>query len=99
MKKIILILGMSLSFWIFQSCNTTPAPDEHVEKAQDVNENKPNLKVDNDDMEFVTEAAAGGMMEVELGKLATEKGVNQAVKDFGAHMVTDHTKINDELKT
>lgn len=38
------------------------------------------------------------MMEVELGKMAADKGKNQQVKDFGNMMVTDHSKANDNLK-
>src|SRR4051812_22006608 len=48
---------------------------------------------------FVTKAAKGGMAEVELGKLASEKGTSDAVKQFGQRMVTDHGKANDELKS
>ena len=48
---------------------------------------------------FMVEAASGGQMEVELGNLAKEKATNQSVKDFGAMMVTDHSKANDELKS
>jgi putative membrane protein len=51
------------------------------------------------DQTFVTKAAAGGLAEVELGKLAQEKASNEQVKNFGQKMVTDHTKANDELKT
>jgi putative membrane protein len=51
------------------------------------------------DQAFVTNAAAGGMAEVELGKLAQEKGTSDEVKSFGQRMVTDHSKANDELKT
>jgi putative membrane protein len=47
---------------------------------------------------FIKKAADGGMTEVELGKLAGEKGGSSEVKDFGNEMVTDHTKINDNLK-
>lgn len=49
------------------------------------------------DRAFIVEAAAGGMAEVQLGKLATEKASNADVKRFGQMMVTDHTKANDEL--
>jgi putative membrane protein len=35
---------------------------------------------------------------VMLGKLAQEKSTNAGIKDFGAMMVTDHSKANDELK-
>lgn len=50
------------------------------------------------DAEFATAAADGGMLEVELGKLAVEKGVNPSIKKLGAMMVKDHSKANDELK-
>jgi len=48
---------------------------------------------------FVMEAAQGGMAEVALGKLASEKASNDRVKQFGQRMVTDHSKANDELKS
>jgi putative membrane protein len=53
----------------------------------------------NADHQFVMEAAQGGMAEVELGQLATEKASSDAVKQFGQRMVTDHGKANDELKS
>ena len=51
------------------------------------------------DNHFVMEAAKGGLAEVELGKLATEKASSSEVKKFGQRMVDDHGKANDELKT
>lgn len=48
---------------------------------------------------FMTKAASGGMMEVQLGQLAQDQAQNQRVKDFGAMMVRDHGKANDELKS
>lgn len=47
---------------------------------------------------FVKDAAIGGMAEVELGKLAKDKGASDTVKTFGQKMVDDHSKVNDELK-
>ena len=44
------------------------------------------------------DAAQGGMAEVELGKLATEKASSDDVKKFGQRMVDDHTKAGDQLK-
>lgn len=49
------------------------------------------------DQEFMTKAAQGGQAEVALGKLATQHGASQAVKGFGQHMVTDHSKANAKL--
>jgi putative membrane protein len=43
-------------------------------------------------------AAKGGMAEVELGKLAAEKGSSVDVRNFGQRMVDDHSKAGDELK-
>ena len=54
---------------------------------------------DKDATDFVMKAASGGMMEVELGKVAQDKGKSQRVKDFGNMMVTDHSNANDELKS
>jgi len=50
------------------------------------------------DQTFVLEAASGGLMEVELGKIAATNAASAKVKDFGRMMVTDHTKANTELK-
>jgi putative membrane protein len=51
------------------------------------------------DQTFVTKAAKGGMAEVELGKLAADKGSSDQVKTFGKRMADDHGKANDELKS
>ncbi len=50
------------------------------------------------DKMFVTNAASGGMLEVQLGQLAQSKGSSDFVKQFGQKMVDDHTKANDQLK-
>ncbi len=56
-----------------------------------------NSKLASKDMKFINEAAAGGQMEVALGKLAADKATSDDVKKFGQQMVDDHTKANDEL--
>lgn len=54
---------------------------------------------DKDTKDFVMKAADGGMMEVELGKIAQQKAKSQRVKNYADMIVTDHTKANDELKS
>lgn len=51
------------------------------------------------DHKFVMEAAMGGLMEVELGRLAAQRGMSDVVKQFGQRMVDDHSKANQELMT
>jgi putative membrane protein len=50
------------------------------------------------DKSFVEKAAVGGLAEVEMGKMAQQKGSSDQVKQFGSRMVDDHSKANDELK-
>ncbi|HET9834483.1 MAG TPA: DUF4142 domain-containing protein [Vicinamibacterales bacterium] len=51
-----------------------------------------------EDIEFILDAAKGGMAEVELGKLAADRAQNDEVKKFAQRMVDDHSKANDQLK-
>jgi putative membrane protein len=50
------------------------------------------------DTHFIMEAASGGMLEVQLGKLATERAASSDVRKFGERMVIDHSKANKELE-
>lgn len=46
---------------------------------------------------FAENAAEAGVLEVDLGKLAVQKGASDQVKQFGMRMVDDHSKAGDEL--
>jgi putative membrane protein len=50
------------------------------------------------DKKFMEKAAQGGMAEVKLGQLATQKAQSDQVKQFGQRMVDDHSKADDKLK-
>ena len=50
------------------------------------------------DKKFLEDATQGGMSEVQMGQLASDKASNPKVKAFGQKMVTDHTMLNNELK-
>ena len=67
----------------------SPAPAKGAAKAAS--------KLSAADKTFMMNAAKGGMMEVEWGKLAAQNGQNADVKKFGNRMVTDHSKANSEL--
>lgn len=49
------------------------------------------------DHNFLMDAAMGGLMEVELGRVAAQQGASEPVKTFGQRMVDDHSKANQEL--
>jgi putative membrane protein len=56
------------------------------------------VAADDPDASFYNKAAEAGMYEVDAGTQAQDKGTSQAVKDFGAMMVKDHSAANDKLK-
>jgi putative membrane protein len=49
-------------------------------------------------VDFVKEAAIGGMYEVEAAKIAQQKATDEQTRKFAQQMVTDHSKANDQLK-
>jgi putative membrane protein len=112
MKKLnlTLILTISASLFLLQACENKPKDSKgQADSANAANDTTKRVKGDTstagyptngdnkDDAKFAVEAANGGMAEVELGALAQEKASSPEVKKFGAMMVTDHSKANDEL--
>ena len=57
----------------------------------------PSQELSKQETDFMKNAAIGGMTEVELGKLAEQNGHSPDVKSFGARMVQDHSRANDQL--
>jgi putative membrane protein len=76
-------------------------PDPQESKSSDAKGSSDRMRTEmtgTADQSFVMKAAQGGMAEVQMGQLAKDHGSSQAVKDFGQHMIDDHSKANDELK-
>jgi len=105
MKKLSYLGMIVIAAFAFQSCSSDTKDSK--ETADSLNETKDTttnaaqtggIAVAEDDAEFATEAAAGGMAEVEFGKLAVAKSTNAQVKAFADMMVSDHTKANEDLK-
>src|SRR5215470_82574 len=48
--------------------------------------------------EFMANAARGGMLEVQLGNLASQKASSNDVKQFGERMSTDHGQLGQKLQ-
>ena len=90
--------------YALQSCHNGvkdgPGTADSLNKTKDTTTNVAatgGIAVTSDDAKFATKAAGGGMAEVALGKLAQQKSTNSQIQSFGAMMVTDHGKANDEL--
>ncbi|HYC17321.1 MAG TPA: DUF4142 domain-containing protein [Pseudolabrys sp.] len=49
-------------------------------------------QADKDSQKFIKAAIEGDIAEIDAGKLAQEKGQNDAVKQYGAMLVKDHTE-------
>jgi putative membrane protein len=90
--------------WVLKLCLVAVLPSGLVMAASDKSgtaksDSRKNGKLSSADERFVKDAAAGGMMEVELGKMAAEKAASDKVKEFGRRMQDDHGKANNELKS
>src|SRR5262245_4063880 len=48
--------------------------------------------------DFLRKAAMNDLYEIEAGKIASEKGQSEAVKQFAEHMIEAHSKTSKELR-
>ena len=99
MKKILVIASFTVSVIYLSSCgnNSSGNKQDSVDSARARNDSMPATNTNASD--FLTKAASGGMLEVQLGQMAQQKGISQRVKDFGLMMIRDHTKNNEEMKS
>ena len=84
------------SAWALCVCLLTAGPALYARDGNDKTDNRGQLS--SSDYKFAKEAACGGMMEVNLGKIAAQKSANPSVQQFAQRMVTDHGKAGDQLK-
>jgi putative membrane protein len=101
MKTIILSSALLVMLFTYSSCSNSSNKDS-VEQAKDINEEKDSsdavMAMDEDDANFMVDAANASMMEVEMGNIAQKKSSDRHVIDYATMMVNDHTKANNELK-
>src|SRR5690349_17322008 len=102
MKTILLPLGAVLA--LLTGLSACSGNSDSVENAQKVNEARNEARLPEAaenkadyDAGFMTKAASGGMLEVELGKLVLARATSADARMFAQHMVDDHSKVNGEL--
>jgi putative membrane protein len=108
MKKLNVIFTAALAALMMQACHNKTAVKDSVKESDSANAANDTSKkdttsavaaevFDNDDAKFAVKAASGGLTEVLLGDMASHKSTNARIQQFGAMMVTDHTKANNIL--
>lgn len=107
MKNKSILLGLAVAVMVgMASCNSNSNGDDSKDSTEAINNEAIDATASSDsmaraqkeDVDDVIEIASGGMMEVELGKIALQKATSSKVKQFAQMMIDDHTKANDELK-
>jgi putative membrane protein len=78
------------------STNTMSSSDTGMNTMNNADTSK--ATVSQDAVDFVQDAASGGMMEVQLGNIAQKNSKTKAVQDYGKMLVDDHTSANNNLK-
>lgn len=96
---ILCLMGFVL---VLSACGGNNTKDAQVQE----NQNQENLSEpdqgsedqDENNSKFVNEAASSNDFEIAAGSLAISKGVSTEVKNYGQHMVDDHTAVGTDLK-
>ncbi len=81
----------------FASCKDQTKPVDTEEVAQEANEPKSDLTKESDER-FLVRAAEINLGEIELGKLAQQRGTHAEVKALGKMMEDAHTKAMNDLR-
>ncbi|GGM17263.1 DUF4142 domain-containing protein [Pseudomonas asuensis] len=90
---LLLSMGTATAF----AQNATHADSAHGTSghAQSANANQAEAMSPED---FINDASAKGIAEIETAKLALEKSQSADVKTFAQSMIDDHTKMNEQLQ-
>jgi putative membrane protein len=89
------LIGLMAQPALAQSQDTTQQPP--VQAGQQRPAQAVQHELAQEDLEFATKAAQGGIKEVRLGELAQQQAATPEVQQFGQRMVQDHGQANDQL--
>ncbi|HKP92845.1 MAG TPA: DUF4142 domain-containing protein [Chthoniobacterales bacterium] len=91
------VVGAALSLSVSGQAAAKKEEKKNEQPASTSKSPAPTAALSAKDKSFINDAAMGGMTEVEMGKMAQQKGKSDDVKKIGSRMVADHTKANNEL--
>ncbi|MCP2043548.1 DUF4142 domain-containing protein [Pontibacter sp. HSC-36F09] len=100
MKNLWMAATLTLGTLAFTSCNSDKQEtNTTAEVDTEMNTTTPvDSTLSEDKREFMGKAHSISTQQVELGKLAVEKGTTQQVRDYGQQMVDLYSKKLDELQ-
>ncbi len=93
-KTIILLLALLIAPGAACAQSANPA----TQTSPDANNPPATTPLAASDQSFLNDAAQAGMAEIEGAMLAQKNAATGEVKRFAAQIITEHTKVNDELK-
>ena len=91
MKNIFLL--SSLLLLLMQACIN----DVNESASGTYKSKQPAIYIEQEDKKFADSATLKGLAEIELGKLAIQKGADKKIKNFGALIIKQHTKMGVRL--
>ena len=86
------LFGSVLALPAAHAADTQPSSQAGQSAAQQAK-----AKLDAQDRKFLMDAAQGGLLEVEAGRLALERASSEQVRQFAQQLVKDHTDANEKL--
>ncbi len=96
LASLLLVAGASVTFTAGAFAQTAaPGAAKPAAAGKDVMASK---SLSSDDRDFMIRAAANGLYEIEVSKLAAEKSQSAAIKRYATTLVRDHTAAKEELR-
>jgi len=91
-------ISLGLALVVGAGCNKDNRAPANGSGASVGTAGRTDSSISNGDKDFVRDVAEMNMAEVELGRLASERGSGSDVKQFAQMVVTDHTAAGDKLR-
>jgi putative membrane protein len=98
MKKMTLAAACLIGMLTFASCNTGANEEQQSTAATGNPVVAPDSTISEDKQELLAFAARNNMLQIELGRLATQQGSTDNVKQYGQKLVDWYTTKQEELQ-
>lgn len=91
------IILFAAAILVLSGCNQAPKPQDTKEIAEDHNKEMFDSRKQEKDAQFLVNAAALNLEEIQLAQLAQQRGNSAHVKELAKMMETTHTKMQADL--